>query len=144
MENNKNINQSDEENDIVDNTQNKLVDAEKQLLLKILDKNNYNNITFISLISLIAKQYNKDNLIQDFEANFLRQNDYFIKDFQTLEKAVIREFNKGQKDKQNVEQTSNQEKINKYKWYIFIEIAQQMQIFHNKPIQQTINKQQKK
>ena len=129
MENNKNINQSDEENDILNNTQNKLVDAEKQLLLKILDKNNYNNITFISLISLIAKQYNKDSIIQDFEANFLRQNDYFIKDFQTLENAIIREFNKGQKDKQNVEQTSNQEKINKYKWYIFIEIAQQMQIF---------------
>ena len=90
-----------------------LEQAQTQLLIKILDKKTYDNITFLTLMSLFFKPIDRDIEVQQFELDFLHQNDYCIKSLNDL---------------QNIIANCNQENTKKHptakdKWLIFQQIA---------------------
>lgn len=52
----------------------------------------FDAISFASLISFFLKQYDLDYLIQDFEINFLRKNDFKLKNFIAFKQVLIKEL----------------------------------------------------
>ena len=116
-----------------------LEEAKKIILNRLIHKETYDNITLLSFLSLLFKQQNQDNIVQDFEIEVLRQNDYCVKSFTDLKKVI---------NKINIErkiQSPNCEE----KWIIFVKIAeilenlqQQMeQITKQQNVKNTINNQ---
>ncbi len=52
----------------------------------------FDSISFASLMSVLFKQYNLDYLIQEFEINFLRKNDFKLKNFTAFKQVLIKEL----------------------------------------------------
>ena len=67
-----------------------LEQAQEQLLTKILSPKTYDNITFLSLMSLFFKPLNRDFEVQQFELDFLHQNDYCIKSLADLQNVILK------------------------------------------------------
>ena len=98
-----------------------LEQAQTQLLIKILDKKTYDNITFLSLMSLFFKPLDRDFEVQQFELEFLHQNDYCIKSLNDLQN-IIANCNQENKKKH---QTA------KDKWLIFQQISRSLSEISN-------------
>lgn len=52
----------------------------------------FDAISFASLISFLFRKYELDYLIQDFEINFLRKNDFKLKNFKAFKQVLIKEL----------------------------------------------------